>query len=438
MDAAAFLRERTKTRTGRVVFCILCILPLVGGVIAHFLGRHVWSFMDVDAVLCAAQAEAAGRSPYGGVACPGLAPAAYVYAPQVAAVFAPLVQAIGASAARWLYILGLFVPALFALTWYAAGRALPGADWRYRLLALSGLAPMAFCSGNFGILMHALVIFSLMVWPRQKWAFGAVVLACAVIKPTFLLYFLVLLFEARPWRERLSATAGSVIAGIAVVAVTALTAGPWGGAWRTALASVALHEQPGLGWFALTAWLGLAPTAPAGLALTLLFMAAMLASGLAVAEAAGLDDDERKVLALGLIPLLTPRLMDYDMFALVPCLALLMRVLPLLGGRIYRYNLSWVFTGVLGFGIATNVLHLKHWPRSHAAMALFCGVVLAGGLRLAMTAKILLESEKGRGPRQRKKREKATLGGPLRVRRVTSGEDARGEVAGKIGFVRPD
>jgi len=134
------------------------------------------------------------------------------------------------------------------------------------------------------------------------------------------------------------------------------------------------------------------------------------------------------VLALGLVPLLTPRLMDYDMLALTPCLALLMGVLPAVGGRIWRYNLSWIFAGGLGFGVAANVLHFHRWPRSHAAMALFCVVVLAGGARLAMKA-----LEKRRGPLQRKKREKATLDGPLHVRRVTGGEVARGEVAGKVG-----
>ncbi len=118
--------------------------------------------------------------------------------------------------------------------------------------------------------------------------------------------------------------------------------------------------------------------------------------------------------------------MDYDMLALVPCVALLMRVLPALGGRIYRYNMSWLFVGVLGFGVVNNVLHLHHWPRSQAAMAVFCVLVLAGGARLAAK-----EWEKGRGPREREKRGKATLGGPLRVRRVTGGEDARREVAGK-------
>ena len=434
MDALVFLRERTRTRMGRVVFCLLCLMPPVGGLIGHLIGRRAWTFMDVDAVLCAARAEAAGVSPYGALHCPGLTPAAYVYAPQVAGWVAPAIRSLGAAGVHWAYVLCLFLPALVLMLWFALFRPLAGGDWRVRMLAMSGVAPMVFCSGNFGVVMHALVISSLLIWPRRRWVFVGLVLLCAVIKPTFLFYFLVPLFEARPWRQRLMTAGLSAIAGLGVVAATLLTAGPLAGQWRQALASVALRDQPGLGWFAFTGWLNMAPDAPATLALTLVFIVAMAASGVAIAEASKLDDGERVVLAVGLVPLLTPRLMDYDMLALVPFMTLLMRVTPALGGRIFRYNVSWGFAGVLGFGIITNVLHvLRQWPHSHVAMAVFCVVVLAGGGRAAVKYWAVMEWEKGRGPRERKKREKATLSGPLHIRRVVGGEDARRNAAGKVG-----
>ena len=427
MDALAILQDRTKTRTGRALFCLLCLMPPIGGLIGHLIGKHAWTFMDIDAVLCAAQAETAGGSPYHALHCPGLQPAAYVYAPQVADWFVPLIHSLGVMGARGAYILVLFLPALALLIWYAVARPVAGVDWRVRMLAVSGLAPMVFCSGNFGVVMHALVISSLVVWPRNRWAFWAAVLVCAVIKPTFLLYLLVPLFEARPWRHRLLFVGASGLAGVAVLAVATLTAGRLGGQWRHAVTSVVLHDQPGLGWlYYSSAWLQMGPGEPLTIVLTLIFMAAMLASGLAIAEAAGLDDDQRKVLALGLVPLITPRLMDYDMMALVPMMALVMRVTPALGGRIFRYNVSWVFVGVLGFGVVANVLHIfRTWPRSHVDMAVFCVVVLAGGGRVAIKA-----WEKGRGLREREKREKALLGSPLQVRRRAGGEDARGGLAG--------
>lgn len=413
MDALMVLQERTKTRVGRVVFCLLCLMPPIGGLVGHLIGRHAWTFMDIDAVLCAAQAEVAGGSPYRALHCHGLQPAAYVYAPQVAAWFVPLVHALGITGARLAYIAVLFLPALALLVWYALFRPLAGIDWRVRMLAVSGLAPMVFCSGNFGVVMHALVISTLVVWPRRQWAFLAAVLVCAVIKPTFLLYLLVPLFEAKPWRQRLITVGLSGLAGLGVLAATALTAGPLAAQWRFALQSVALHDQPGLGWlYFSSAWFQMTPDAPLTIVLTLVFIAAMTASGVAIAEAAELDEDDRRILALGLVPLMTPRLMDYDMLALVPLMALVMRLMPALGGRIFRYNVSWLFVGVLGFGVIANVLHVfRTWPRSHVDMAVFCVVILAGGGRLAVKA-----MEKGRGPLERKKREKATLGGPLQVR----------------------
>ena len=395
MDALAFLRERTKTRLGRVLFCVLCLLPVAGGLLGHILS-HKWAFMDIDAVLCAARSEAAGRSPYDLLPnCPGLGPAPYVYAPQVAALFIPLIHAVGLLGARWIYLCVLFVPATVALVWYALGRGLPGADWRYRLLAVSGLSTMAFWSANFGMVMHAAVIFSLLASPRRKAPFVAAVLACAFIKPTFLVYFAIYLFENRPWRDRLMAFCLASAAGVAVVAATVLTAGPLGVAWKEAIGAVALSQQPGVGWLALTTWLRLAPNAPATLGLTLPYVVAMAASGVAMAEAAKLDDDARLVLALGLVPLMTPRLMDYDMLALVPAMAVVMQVQPLLGGRIYRYNVSWMFVGVLGFGAVANVSHLfRDWPRTPMAMAVFCIAVLAGGARLATKAWAALRLEK--------------------------------------------
>jgi len=429
MDALVFLQDRTRTRMGRVVFCLLCLMPPVGGLIGHLIGRRSGTFMDIDAVLCAARAEAAGASPYGVLQCPGMAPAPYVYAPQVAGAFVPLVRLLGMAGAHWAYVLCLFLPALALLLWYALIRPVAGGDWRVRMLAVSGLAPMVFCSGNFGVVMHALVISSRLIRPRNKGAFLATVLACAVIKPTFLLYLLLPLFEARPWRQRLVTTGLSGLGGVAVLAVTALTAGPLAVQWRDALKSTALHDQPGLGWFAFTSgWMHIASDAPGTLVLTLVFMAAMAASGIAIAETAGLGDDERKVLALGLVPLLTPRLMDYDMLALVPLMTVLVRLAPALGGRIYRYNVTWTYVGVLGFGVITNVLHvLRQWPHSHVAMALFCVIVLAGGGRVALT-----QMEKGRGPLPRRKREKATVSSPLRIRPV-GGEGARRNMAGKVG-----
>ena len=414
MDALTFLRERTRTSTGRVLFCSMCIMPPVGGLIGHLAGHNPWSFMDIDAVLCAATAEASGASPYSRLHCSGLAPAAYVYAPQVAAWLEPLVTAMGGLGARWAYVSCLFLPALAVMVWYALGRTLKGGDWRARMLAVSGLVPMAFCGGNLGLVMHALVISSLLVNRWRHWLFIPIVMLCVVVKPTFILYLLVPLFEARPWRERLAVVAGSGAMGLVVVIATAIAAGPLFSSWVHALSSVALRDQPGLGWFAFTTWLGLTPNAPFTLLLTFTFVAAMAASGIAIAEAADLKDDERRLLAIGIIPLLTPRLMDYDLLALVPFVALLLRVAPSIGGRIFRYNVSWLLVGTLGFGVIINVLHILHkWPRSQVDIAAYSIVVLACGAKLA--AKRWGQTQ---GRLYRNDREMIGPSSPLHIRKV--------------------
>ncbi|WP_443748714.1 glycosyltransferase family 87 protein [Asticcacaulis solisilvae] len=382
MDALTFLQNRTRTPQGRAVFVLLCLMPVVGGIIARLIG-HDWAFMDIDAVLCAAKAEAAGHSPYGVLKCSGIAPAPYVYAPQIAGLFQPLVATFGALGARLVFIFAALLPATAVLLWFALWRAMPDVDWRLRWLAFSGLTPMTFCCGNIGIVMHAAVLLSLLTGKDRRWPFVLTVLVCVALKPTFLAYFIVFLFEDRPWRARFAAFAGCVAEGLGVTGLIFATAGPLGPDWHGALHSVALTAQPGLGWLALTSYTGLPADAAGTVGLTLGFMTAMLACGVAVAEWSRLDGNGRRVMALGLAPLMTPRLMDYDMILIVPCAALLISLTPRLKQPVLEKGLPWVFAGVLGLGIACNIVHLKHWHRTHVAMFLFCSLILVMGARLA-------------------------------------------------------
>lgn len=383
MDAFAFLNIRTRTRGGRGLYIFLCLLPVAGGIVAKLIG-HDWAFMDIDAVLCAAKAEAAGHSPYATLKCAGIDPAPYVYAPQVLGLFQPLVAAFGALGARLVFIFTLLLPATGLLLWFALSRALPGIDWRWRLLAFSGLTPMAFCCGNIGIVMHAAVLLSLLLAKGRRWPFVVTVLLCVALKPTFMAYFILFLFEDRPLKARIAAFAGCVAEALGVTGLMAATAGPWGRAWWDALHSVALESQPGLGWMALTAYVGLPPDGGVTAVLTLGFMAAMVLSGLAIAEWGGLDDKGRLTVVLGVVPLMTPRLMDYDMILIVPYAALLLTLIPRLNMPVLEKWLPWLFVAVLAIGIACNILHLKRWHRTHVAMFLFCSLTLIIGARLAV------------------------------------------------------
>lgn len=390
MEALTFLKSRTRTRRGKGFYIFLCLLPIVGGIVATLIG-HGWVFMDIDAVLCAAKAEAAGHSPYGALKCSGIDPAAYVYAPQAAILFQPLVAAFGALGARFVFIFTLLLPATAVLLWFALLRALPDVDWRWRLLAFSGLTPMTFCCGNIGMVMHAAVLISLLWGKDRRWPFIVTVLLCAALKPTFLTYFIVFLFEDRPFKARIAAFAGCVAEGLGVTGLIVGTSGQWGGAWHEALKAVALQAQPGLGWLALSAYVGLHADWLVTIGLTLGFMTAMLSAGLAIVEIGKLDGNGRTIAALGLAPLMTPRLMDYDMILIVPYAALLISLMPRLKQPMLEKWLPWGFAGVLEAGIACNILHLKHWHRTHVAMFLFCSLTLVVGARLAV---IRLEERK--------------------------------------------
>ncbi len=390
MDALTFLKRRTRTRGGRGFYIFLCLLPILGGIAAKLIG-HDWAFMDIDAVLCAAKAEAAGHSPYGVLKCSGIDPAPYVYAPQVLGLFQPLVAVFGALGARLVFIFTLLLPATGVLLWFALLRAMPDVDWRLRLLAFSGLTPMTFCCGNIGIVMHAAVLLSLLLGKERRWPFIVTVLICVALKPTFMAYFILFLFEDRPLRARIATFAGCVAEGIGVAGVMIATTGSWGPAWWKALHSVTLETQPGLGWMALTSYVGLHSDWPVTVVLTLTFMVSMLLSGLAIVEGAGLDDNGRMLVALGVAPLMTPRLMDYDMILIVPYAALLMTLMPRLKWPVMEKWLPWAFVAVLAFGIACNVLHQKHWHRTHVAMFLFCSLTLAVGARLAVMQLAALE-----------------------------------------------
>lgn len=389
------LRRWSQTRPAAILFYLFCLFPVVGGIIAK-LQKNRWTLMDIDAVLCGASRMSQGLSPYiHAPVCAGLRPAPYVYAPQIAGAFVAPVQQFGSLMTRDLFVWGLLFPATAFLIWFALVKAMPQLRLHYRLLAFSALSAMTFCCGNIGIVMHAGVLAALLAAPHRKWLFTLVVLACAYIKPTFLMYFVVFLLEDRTIWSRAVAFGWRAAAGLGVVALMFATTGHYGDEWRALLKTVTIEEQPGLGWMALTSWAGVDATSLQSLVLAAGYMAAMLASGMTIAKWGSLDADERLILGLGLAPLMTPRLMDYDMILIVPYAALLMAVATRLPGRMARLNLTWLFPGVLTLGIVADLLHVKAYHRTHTAMFLFATLTLYVGFRLAWRHSAQIEQRLG-------------------------------------------
>ncbi|ESQ79767.1 hypothetical protein AEYBE204_07950 [Asticcacaulis sp. YBE204] len=338
--------------------------------------------MDADAVICAAQAVAAGYSPYAeGVACPGLAPAPFVYAPQIAHALAPLVDALGALEARNLYLCALLLPTTLFLIWFALFRANPDLPRHYRWLAFAALSPMTFVCANIGIVMHGSVLASLLLF-RQRWPFVLVVLICTYIKPTFMGYFVVLLMENRPLGACMRRFVFACVAGVSTVLLTIHGAGESRAAWRQALNGVAIEAQPGLGLFARLSWLGIDTGSPAALGIGLIFIAAMIMAGVVIARTGNRSEDHRLILGMGVAVLCNPRLMDYDMVLLVPYAALLGQSIGGLRGRILRFNLSWGLVLPLAAGALAYLFHVNPYQRTHVAMFAFSVLTLIIGWRL--------------------------------------------------------
>ncbi|MBW8733955.1 MAG: hypothetical protein JF571_06565 [Asticcacaulis sp.] len=344
--------------------------------------HHHWMLMDIDAVLCGAKTLAKNHSPYAihPRPCGGIRPAAYVYAPQVARLFVPFVQALGVAGARWLFVAVLLVPATLLLLWFALVKRFRDIDYRYRFLAFSALTSMTFVCANVGLVMHAMVLASLLFFPKTRWPFTAVVLACACVKPTFLAYFVIFMLDDIVLWKRVFAFAWRAVLGVGVVWLMVKTDGHFGKAWQSTLHSVTLARQVGMGWFELTNFVFHVPgKSPLNIELAVGFMAVMALAGMAIAQWGKLDSDERLVLGMGLVPLMTPRLLDYDMVLIVPYAALLMTVVHRIGGRVPTFVLSWIFVLWLGYGIVSNMRHDMAWHRTPMDMLLFgCLTAITG------------------------------------------------------------
>ena len=378
MDALSVLRALTRYKILLILFGVFCVWPVAAG-LYFMITHHAWMLMDIDAVLCGARTLADGHSPYAihPPTCAGNRPAAYVYAPQIARLFIPFVKGLGVIGARTLFIWVMLVPATLFLLWFALVKRFPNIDCRYRLLAFSALTSMTFVCANVGLVMHAMVLASLFFFPKTRWPFTIVVLACACVKPTFLTYFVIFMLDEGPLWRRAFDFIWRAILGVGIAYLMVLTDGHYGRAWQKTLHSVTMARQVGMGWFELTNFVFHVPgPSHLNVELALGFMVVMMLCGMAIAHWGRLDRDERLVLGMGLVPLMTPRLLDYDMVLIVPYAALLITCVHRLAPKVVDVILSWLFVGWLIYGIVTSIMGDKSWHRTPMDMLMF-GVLTA-------------------------------------------------------------
>ncbi|MDI7774224.1 glycosyltransferase 87 family protein [Asticcacaulis sp. EMRT-3] len=392
-DAVAFIEGHSLRPWGRVVFYLLCLFPALGNLVSRII-KHGWWLNDFDALICGADHVRRGLSPYDlHPVCTALRPAVYVYAPQVAKLFAPL-AGIGLIQSRWLWLIAL-LPALAFLLWYALIMPLAGSPWRLRLMSFSAMAGSALVCGNIGFILHAMIIAAALNLKRARWPFVAAVILAALVKPVMLTYLIVLALDNRPWRARIFATFGASTLGLAAVAAEMLTAGSLSANWHQTLGTVVMAQQPGIGYFAWASWLGLSPYGWLTLTGLALYMAVICLAGLCLAESRSHDHLGRIIIGLGVAQLLNPRLMDYDMLALAPFMALVVMMAKPLGERFFT-AVSWAFAGVLIFALALNIFEVPGLPRAPVCVLAYAAITVCVAARLAARSAWLAPSVRQR------------------------------------------
>ncbi|MGZ3305609.1 MAG: hypothetical protein ACXU8U_07080 [Asticcacaulis sp.] len=380
-DALSFIERQTAHKGRAFLFGLVFLFPALGNFISRLTRHHGWWLNDFDAVVCGAHALARGVSPYNlHPVCNGLRPATFVYAPQIAALFAPPVEGFGFEGARLAWLV-LLVPAMGLLIWYALFKAMPKAPFALRLMTLAAINGSAFACGNVAWVLHGAVVAAALLLNRTRLPFICAVILAALVKPVFLTYLIVLLYEERPWRDRIPAVSVAAVTGLAAVAWLILAAGPLGGAWHETLKTIVVSQQPGIGFSGDAAWIGLPPASPLAAAGFGLFAAIIALSGLVIAECGGLEPSERTALGIGVAMMLNPRLMDYDLVVMAPAMAIVVKVSRTLGVRIFT-AVTWIFAGVLLLGVIVNLAAFASIKRAPVAVFVYSGLTIFVAARL--------------------------------------------------------
>ena len=329
-----------------LVFSIPLVVPLV-----NRLFNGSWWGNDFEAIACAGVHAGQGAPIYGHPGCPGMRPAAFVYAPQVAWAAAVLIGVVGAAGLKLVYAV-IYVAAGLWLGWVLFFRRMARASLPLRIAGLGLVTGGVIVCGNIAILCHALVVASLLAFPRRRAPFIAAVALAAAVKPVFGVYLVVLALDQVDWRRgsaRLFAGA-TVLAG--TLAAIWLTAGAELQPWRAALQDIVVAGRPGVGFLGWIAALGASTQGLAAILAYVGFAAVMTACAVAIVDLGGLVGEERWLLGLGLAQLLNPRLMGYDLQMLAPATALI----ALAAGRISPRAAGAVRAGLWCILVAALIL----------------------------------------------------------------------------------
>lgn len=375
MDAVTFLKTKTQKRWVFGIFVLIAFQSTLSALTSRY-GKGGWWLGDFDAVVCGAWRIGNGLSPYQHPApCQGLKAADYVYAPQIAYVFDPLVDLLGPWGLHWAYM-PILVAVVSVLIWYAVFRPMPGVPLHLRLMGLMAIRGSPLTTGNLGAVLQAAIVLALINLRRWRWLYVAIVITAAMVKPMFMTALIVLLFEQRPWRQRLLAFAGAFAAGVVAVAILMVTAAPLDNDWRNFLTQIVLDQQPGRGIFLALSSLGISENTLPAYIIYAVTAAIIVSAGLIIISGNDLSDQERACIALGIAQMINPRLFEYnfDFYLLYPAMALIVMVSERLSQRGFVI-LSWVFVGGMTFEFLDTVIGFSFIRPVPHALLICCAVV---------------------------------------------------------------
>lgn len=383
MDALTFLRTRMAKGWGLALLVLLAFESTLSALTSRF-GKGGWWLGDFDAVICGAWRVGQDQSPYVlPSACEGLEAAAYVYAPQIAQAFAPLVDLLGPWGLHWAYLPFALTSAGF-LIWFAVFSPIPGMPLHLRLMGLMAIRGSPITTGNIGAILQAAIVLSLLQIQRWRWVFVAAVIVAGLVKPAMMTALVVLLFENRPWRQRLLTFACCLTLGLSATVLLLHTAGTLADDWRQLVGDVVLSEQPGRGLFLAFSTLGIREDTILAYGLYILYAALTVAAGLILVTWNTISDEERACLGLGVAQLINPRLFEYnfDFYLLYPGMIVAVMLSQQLSRRAFVW-LSWIFVGGMAAEFVINLIGIKLLqpiPRGF----LICCLILFGTTALTL------------------------------------------------------
>jgi hypothetical protein len=299
----------------RVLFVLVCVAPLVSGVVSRISKGSIW-FQDFDAVACAGERLAAGLSIYEQEpVCAGMEPTGFVYLPWVARAFNAVSQAVGPDGLKWSYA-AIYVAAFALLGWAAFfNRRAAGSMWD-RLPVLGLVTGSTIYWGNVAPILHAFVVAAALVAARHPAVFALALAMAAAVKPVFLTYGLVLLVLPIPVWKRLALGGLAAALGLAPTVHFMLTGDEMAAQWQANLDWFVYRVQPGdgfLGWlFLLGADTG-SLAAQVGWAV---FAGVVTVAVIALSVRGGLSPEQRVWLGMGAGALANPRIVPLDVLML--------------------------------------------------------------------------------------------------------------------------